>query len=216
MAKFAYYRRLDARQRRIYDASDAAGVVRVPGAVEVAPHVAALARGLSRDDRAGTETAVQRLVDGILQGLHVPPVRVRVLAVRPSSHREELHGLYEFGGKRPQAIVTVWMRTAQQRRVVAFRTFLRTLLHEVVHHLDYQLLRLGDSFHTQGFYKRAESLYRQLVPEELAAARPGSPRARPAGAASPAIAAASSADGIPGRRRKEAAGADQPLLPFMT
>jgi hypothetical protein len=54
--------------------------------------------------------------------------------------------------------------------VVAFRTFLRTLLHEVVHHLDYQMLRLADSYHTQGFYKRAESLYRQLVSPELAAA----------------------------------------------
>jgi hypothetical protein len=55
------------------------------------------------------------------------------------------------------------MRTARQRRVVAFRTFLRTLLHELCHHLDYQLLRLPDSFHTEGFYKRESSLFHQLM-----------------------------------------------------
>jgi hypothetical protein len=55
------------------------------------------------------------------------------------------------------------MRTARQQRVVAFRTFLRTLLHEVGHHVDYTLLRLGDSFHTQGFYARESHLFHQLV-----------------------------------------------------
>jgi hypothetical protein len=47
--------------------------------------------------------------------------------------------------------------------VVRFRTFLRTLLHEVLHHLDVTLLGLDDSFHTEGFFKRESSLVRQLV-----------------------------------------------------
>ena len=55
------------------------------------------------------------------------------------------------------------MRTAQHKRVVAFRTFLRTLLHELCHHLDYELLKLEDSFHTEGFFKRESSLFKQLV-----------------------------------------------------
>jgi hypothetical protein len=49
---------------------------------------------------------------------------------------------------------------------VAFRTFLRTLLHEIVHHLDYELLKLADSFHTEGFFRRESSLFRQIVPGE--------------------------------------------------
>jgi DinB superfamily len=52
--------------------------------------------------------------------------------------------------------------------VVAFRTYLRTLLHEVGHHLDYALLRLRDSYHTEGFYKRESSLFHQLVAERRA------------------------------------------------
>jgi hypothetical protein len=82
-----------------------------------------------------------------------------------------MHGLYEYGAGRPQPVITVWMRTAQRRQPVAFRSFMRTLLHEVVHHLDYQHLHLADSYHTEGFYKRAESLYRQLVPVQLATRR---------------------------------------------
>jgi len=58
------------------------------------------------------------------------------------------------------------MRTAQRRQVVAFRTFLRTFLHEVCHHLDYELFGLRESYHTQGFFKRESSLYRQLVDAE--------------------------------------------------
>ena len=45
-------------------------------------------------------------------------------------------------------------RSAQ---VVAFRTFLRTLIHELCHHLDYELFLLEETFHTEGFYKRESS-----------------------------------------------------------
>ena len=56
------------------------------------------------------------------------------------------------------------MRTARRKQVVAFRTFLRTLLHEFCHHLDYECYKLHDSFHTEGFYKRESSLLKQLLP----------------------------------------------------
>src|SRR6185503_11830207 len=80
----------------------------------------------------------------------------------PHAKWGELHGLYTAErGKTP--VIQLWMRTAKQRRVVAFRTYLRTLLHEVGHHLDYALLRLRDSYHTEGFYKRESSLFKQLV-----------------------------------------------------
>jgi uncharacterized damage-inducible protein DinB len=56
--------------------------------------------------------------------------------------------------------------------VVAFRTYLRTLLHEVGHHVDYTLLRLQDSFHTEGFYKRESSLFHQLMTDREGALVP--------------------------------------------
>src|SRR5262249_55532130 len=56
-----------------------------------------------------------------------------------------------------------WMRTAKRHDVVASRTFLRTLLHEVVHHLDMCLYDLPNSYHTAGFYRRESSLFRTVV-----------------------------------------------------
>ena len=57
--------------------------------------------------------------------------RVTVLAARPHARWGELHGLYETTGRPADTpLITLWMRTARQKRVVAFRTFLRTLLHE--------------------------------------------------------------------------------------
>jgi hypothetical protein len=74
-----------------------------------------------------------------------------------------LHGLYVPTQGRTPAVITVWMRTAQRRQVVAFRSFLRTLLHEICHHIDYELFLLEESYHTEGFYKRESSLFHQLT-----------------------------------------------------
>ena len=196
---FAYFKRLDRRQQAIYLRSDAVTVVPLPRPEALRPLVVALADALRGEERATTEAAAQKLVAGLAAALRLPPVRVQVLAARPHARWGELHGLYEWEqrGSEPP-LITLWMRTARQKRVVAFRTFLRTLLHEVGHHLDYAGLRLGDSFHTQGFYARESHLFHQLVtdggggmatleehlarlertPDELAAAIAGAPDAR--------------------------------------
>ncbi|HET6363924.1 MAG TPA: hypothetical protein VFG02_02645 [Nitrospirota bacterium] len=120
---------------------------------------------LEHEDRAKTEYICQKLTRGMVEGLTAPPVRVTVLVARPSASWGELHGLYVPTQGRASAMITVWMRTAQRRQVVAFRSFLRTLLHEICHHLDYELFNLSESFHTEGFYKRESSLFHQLMSE---------------------------------------------------
>ncbi len=90
-------------------------------------------------------------------------MQVLVREARPSEEYGALHGLYEPGSPPYRARVSLWMRTAQRGQVVAFRTFLRTLLHELCHHLDYEHFQLEESFHTEGFYKRESSLFRQLI-----------------------------------------------------
>jgi hypothetical protein len=161
---FRYYDRLSARNQAIYRKSSAVEEVRLPQPDLLRPFVEVLREALAADKRPVVEAAAGRLVDGLSAMLETPPVRVKVLAIRPSRSWGELHGLYTNEEGVP-AVISVWMRTARHRRVVAFRTFLRTLLHEVVHHLDYTLLRLPDSFHTEGFFKRESSLFRQLVPD---------------------------------------------------
>lgn len=161
---FSYYKKLSAANKRVYRKSDEIHGVTLPHPEELHPLIPRLTRALEHEDRPRVEEVCQLLVQGIATRLRVPPIRVKVLAVRPLASWGELHGLYEPVEGRAHAVITLWMRTAKQRRVVAFKAFLRTLLHELCHHLDYELYRLPDSFHTEGFYKRESNLFHQLVP----------------------------------------------------
>lgn len=160
---FSFYTKLTPVQRRIYRQSDHVTSIVLPDSSPLAEDVARLATALAREDRAQTQDRAQALVSALASRLKVPPVRVEVLEKRPDNDWGELQGLYTPAERRVQARITVWMRTAKRRQVVAFRTFLRTVLHEVCHHLDYELLCLHDSLHTEGFYKRESSLFHQLM-----------------------------------------------------
>jgi hypothetical protein len=161
---FAYYARLTPAQQAVYRRSDRVTELPLPQADLFRPLVEDLAHALASESRARTQAASARLVEGLVRALGLPPVEVQVLAVRPHRRWGELHGLYTAEPGR-RARIQLWMRTAKRRRVVAFRTYLRTLLHELGHHIDYTLLRLPESFHTEGFYKRESSLFHQLLKE---------------------------------------------------
>lgn len=161
---FSYYARLSRSQQAVYRRSDEIVEVRLPRPAALHPAVSGLTAALATEDRAQVQRATERLIRDLTDALGVPSVQVEVLAARPHAKWGELHGLYTVERGKPPKI-QLWMRTAKQRRVVAFRTYLRTLLHEVGHHLDYALLRLRDSYHTEGFYKRESSLFHQLVAE---------------------------------------------------
>ncbi|HTG00147.1 MAG TPA: hypothetical protein VK654_06125 [Nitrospirota bacterium] len=163
---FSYFTKLSAPAKRIYRRSDEIPSVPLPDAEKLRPYVERLAKALNEEDRAGAEELCRALASGMATRLRVPPIRLNVLAVRPSASWGELHGLYELSGGRASAVISLWMRTAKHRRVVAFRAFLRTFLHEFCHHLDYHLYNLPDSFHTEGFYKRESSLFHQLIPQQ--------------------------------------------------
>jgi hypothetical protein len=160
---FAYYNRLSRAAQAVYRQSDAVVEIPLPAGRDLLPIVGELRQALLADDRARVEAGCASLGLALTHRLAVEPVKVSVLAVRPTLRTSELHGLYtREPGRVPH--IQVWMRTARHKRVVAFRTFLRTLLHELVHHLDYGHLKLADSFHTEGFFKRESSLFKQIVP----------------------------------------------------
>ena len=155
---FAYYDRLSPARQAIYRKSDAIVTLALPAGIDVVPAVRTIEDGLARGHRGTVQAGSQSLVDALVRGFAVPRVAVRVLAVRPSDYEGELHGLYEPNEDRPPAVISVWMKTAQRKQVVAFRSFVRTLVHEMLHHLDYEHFRLEETFHTEGFYKRESSL----------------------------------------------------------
>lgn len=166
--RFAYYDNLSAARQRIYRKSDAIATLGLPPGLALGELVQELADALQRDRRSDVQSVCQRMIDALSAGYHVPRIRVRVLATRPADGSGELHGLYEPEDEGTPARVSVWMRTAQRKKVVAFKTFLRTLIHELCHHLDYELFALEETFHTEGFYKRESALASALLKQKLA------------------------------------------------
>ena len=160
---FAYYDKLSPARQRIYRKSDAIETLGIPPGLALGRAIAAIADGLRNEHRVSAQSACQSLVNALLEGYRVPAVRVKVLLRRPADDYGELHGLYEPEDDGTRACITLWMRTAQRKQVVAFKTFLRTLIHEVCHHLDYELFALEETFHTEGFYKRESTLVGALL-----------------------------------------------------
>ncbi|MFZ0890211.1 MAG: hypothetical protein WA005_17350 [Candidatus Binataceae bacterium] len=174
----AFFYRLSLRDQRCYLKSDAIGRI----AIVATPAATELTCKLIRTLESGApQTAVNReaqaLVTELCRELRVPPIRVEVRGVRPHNARGELHGI--FYPSRPP-LIALWMRTARRRDVVRPRTFIRTLLHELCHYLDYASLGLSESFHTQGFFRRESSLVRALsAPDEKGDPPGGDARLQP-------------------------------------
>ena len=160
---FSYYARLSRKQKKIYEKSDEITSIRLTDATLIIPLIEELQQALEAEDRKEIEKLASAITRAMTNSLKVSSVRMKVLAVRPSNDWGELHGLYEPVEDNKRACISVWMRTARHKKVVAFRTFFRTILHELCHHLDYEMLKLEDSFHTEGFFKRESSLFKQLV-----------------------------------------------------
>lgn len=174
-----YYAKLSDKDKRIYRKSAKLTTIDLPkhAHATLVSKAQALRAPLEEDRLRRLGRAANDLVSSLCAAFEVPSPVVRVRAVRPRDQNEELHGLYtrwEDG----TAEIEVWARTAAKEKPVAFRTFVRTLLHEVCHHLDYALFRLPDTFHTEGFFQRESSLTRQLLgerdkPEEPTPKAPG-------------------------------------------
>ena len=161
---YAYYNRLNKAQKKIYLASEKITGVKLENLTSLQACSLELERALLIANVIEVEQCCQNLTDQICAGLRLATARIHVLERRPHNDFGELHGLYEpVDRSRLRGQIYVWMRTAKRQQVVAFKTFLRTLIHELCHHLDYEHYQLADSFHTQGFFQRETSIYKQLI-----------------------------------------------------
>ena len=161
---YSYYRRLAAKDKKIYRTSDNIANVSLKDSEQLVPYVRDIQSALKTKQKINVLRASQALANQLTLQLEIPPIKIKVLTSRPHNHYGELHGLYEPASRKTKvAEISVWMLTAKRKQVVAFKTYMRTLFHEVCHHLDYELYKLEDSFHTEGFFKRESSLYKQLV-----------------------------------------------------
>ena len=159
---FSFYERLTARQQSIYRQSDDIKYLRLNAVDKLQLDAKKLGKILESEQLDEVQLICQKIANEIISQIKAPPVNVEVLSVRPSDDWGELHGLYLPEDDGETARIQVWMRTAKHKRVVAFKSFLRTLLHELCHHLDYEHFGFPETFHTEGFYSRESSLFKQI------------------------------------------------------
>ena len=175
---FPYYDNLSAAKKRIYRKSDATESIPVNNPSDIHPVTVKLKKSLADNKRRDVAKHASEICRLVCEGLDTKILIVKISSKRPSNSTEELHGLYEWTeGKTP--VLTVWMKTAAKGQVVAFKSFIRTVLHELCHHIDYTYLNLDDSFHTEGFFKRESFLYKQIVPIELQKREPRKKKSLP-------------------------------------
>jgi hypothetical protein len=184
----AFYHRLPLQAQRRYLASDVIDRFPLTPSPAAFTMVANLMHALDGGAPSIVQRASQALLIEVCRLLGVRPVRIEVRSVRPHNSRGELHGL--FYPRAPvrnaatpvrsravspppgEPLIVLWMRTAQRHDVVKPRTFLRTLMHELGHYLDYAFLKLADSYHSGGFYQRESFLVRTLCPADSSLAKP--------------------------------------------
>jgi hypothetical protein len=163
---YSYYHNLSAAKKRIYRKSDAIDRVPVRRSSDIHAVASKLKESLEDDKRRDVAKHATEICRLVCEGLGAETLTVKIRSRRPSRSSEELQGLYERT-EGETCVLTVWMKTAAKGQVVAFKSFVRTLLHELCHHLDYTHFDLEDSLHTEGFFKRESSLYKQVVPADL-------------------------------------------------
>jgi len=119
---------------------------------------------LACEEAASREHSSTALYYALSSTIGVSSPRVLVLDARRPHRIKGGRTVYQQLGSysRRTKTVRVHNRTARIGRPVAPKTFVETILHELLHHWDFELLNLARSLHTSGFYHRLGDLKQKL------------------------------------------------------
>lgn len=125
-----------------------------------------LTRKLIESTSAGEREALgQELLDNICRSLKISQARLSVINERQPHEMYEgklaykLYGVYHCR----KETITIANLTSIRKQIVAGKTFLDTLIHELMHHIDRKFLRIPSTPHSPGFYARIEDLKAKLM-----------------------------------------------------
>ena len=82
-------------------------------------------------------------------------------------HDRDAEGRVEgqlYGSCSSEGCIRIYLRTPSRNQPTAFKTYFNTLVHEWVHHYDFEAL--GDTIHCTGFYDREAVLYKGCLAAE--------------------------------------------------
>ena len=162
--RFGYYDRLSPARKKIYRRSDGIAALGLPAGLDLGATVARIEAALRDDERATVQRECQNLIDALVAGYHVPRVPGAHPGRAPGRRlRRAAWPLRARRGEAPAARSPPGCVPRSRRQVVAFKTFLRTVIHELCHHLDYELFALEETFPYRGL------LQARIEPGECAA-----------------------------------------------
>ena len=107
--------------------------------------------------------ASQQFMD-LLSKIFIVPQKALSLLDKPRPHSRDERGRVRgelFGSCASMGNIRIYLRTAAREQPTAFKTFFNTLVHEWVHHYDFEAL--GDTIHCAGFYERVNCIYKPCV-----------------------------------------------------
>ncbi len=118
---------------------------------------------LTSMDASDRQTIGQRLLDEISRSLSIPSPQLCVNDKRQNHSLKNGKLMRKTYGMYKEGKIIINNKTAIREAIVAPKTFLDTLVHEFMHHYDYEVLKLPSSLHTAGFYYRIGDVMKKLI-----------------------------------------------------
>ena len=122
-----------------------------------------------------TERQLQALANEICKSLRIPQIKVMFIGRQPATfkmnHRSHQtvttsKTLGSYCREPFNTSIIIYRYTAVKKKEVSPKTAINALLHEIMHHWDYEKLGVKKSKHTSGFYQRI-SLLKEMLSSPL-------------------------------------------------
>ncbi|MHA2073119.1 MAG: hypothetical protein ACW97X_00705 [Candidatus Hodarchaeales archaeon] len=154
-------------QKSDYNVSNTSSIEPVPDdlLLQVQLIIKRLAAALAESNDNEINQSSNELVSNLTSLYHLPKIKIHTGGKRIANQNRQILGVHrtrDQGKKTQRSSISVFSRTAKRQQYVKPKTFLRTLVHEFIHHFDRYELKLGHEYHTKGFYQRVTTIYNQL------------------------------------------------------
>lgn len=154
-------------QKSDYYVSNTSKIAPVPEDLLIQVHriIKRLAAALAGSNDNEINQKSNELISNLTNLYHLPKIKIYTGGKRIANQNRQILGVHrtrDQGKKTQRSSISVYSRTAKRHQYVKPKTFIRTLVHELIHHYDRYELKLTHEYHTRGFYKRVTTIYNQL------------------------------------------------------
>jgi len=154
-------------QQSDYNISNMSRIAEIPYSLLEQTHniTRLLTRALNERNDFEISKYSNELISILSMSYKLPTVKIHTGGKRIINRRNQMLGVHrtrDLGKKTQRSSISVFSRTAKRQQYVKPKTFLRTLIHEFMHHFDRYNLELVYEYHTKGFYNRVTTVYNQL------------------------------------------------------